>query len=184
MAVEGDREFRMAERYFLDALRRLVEDGDLSQQGIADKMVERGHRFHQSTIYKILRGDRKVTLGEAIDLADVLGVPLSEMTVPKHEEYIQAAFRRALTYMEGVRDNTSRLLRQQRTIQEFYILRDDWATETRKTAEAWADPDLAERAFRAGMEAGQPHPDDPPMLTEADLLRMFSSAELEEESDG
>lgn len=48
----------------------------ISQQAIADAMTFRGFDFHQPTVGKIERGERRVTIGEAFALADVFGMDL------------------------------------------------------------------------------------------------------------
>ena len=54
----------------------------LSQEAVAEAMQERGFDFHQQTVYKIEKRQRKVTLSEAIALAEVLDLPLESLTNP------------------------------------------------------------------------------------------------------
>lgn len=46
--------------------------GGRSQQWVADEMRERGHKWSQSTVWSIEKGERPVRLTEAEDLAKVL----------------------------------------------------------------------------------------------------------------
>ncbi|QAY70050.1 helix-turn-helix domain-containing protein [Xylanimonas protaetiae] len=66
-----------------DALRanlaRIVDRSGHSQDWVAKAMQERGHKWHQTTVYKVLNGRRKVEVTEALDLADVLGVTLGAL---------------------------------------------------------------------------------------------------------
>lgn len=55
-------------------LREAREARGVSQAQLAVEMRERGFDFHQQTVYKIESGNRKVTVGEAVGLADVLGL--------------------------------------------------------------------------------------------------------------
>ena len=68
---------------FGGSLKYWRELRDLTQEAITAKMVERGFDFHQSTLYKIESGKRRVLLGEGIALAEILDVPLSRLTEPE-----------------------------------------------------------------------------------------------------
>jgi transcriptional regulator with XRE-family HTH domain len=67
---------------FGGSLKQWRELRDLTQEAVTAKMVERGFDFHQSTLYKIESGKRRVLLGEGIALAEILDVPLSRLTEP------------------------------------------------------------------------------------------------------
>lgn len=54
----------------------------LTQEAVTEAMVNRGFDFHQSTLYKIESGKRRVLVGEAVALAEVLGVPLEALVSP------------------------------------------------------------------------------------------------------
>lgn len=62
---------------FAEALREARIGARLSQDDVAEQMTERGYEFHQTTIGKIERGNRRVTVGEAVELADIVGFPLA-----------------------------------------------------------------------------------------------------------
>lgn len=62
---------------FADWLKQARKNAGLSQDELASAMAERGHDFHQQTVYKIESGNRRVSIGEAISLADSVGAPLS-----------------------------------------------------------------------------------------------------------
>ncbi len=53
----------------------------MTQDELAHRMIARGHSFHGVTVHKIETGARRVTIGEAIALADVLGTSLDELTL-------------------------------------------------------------------------------------------------------
>ncbi|GAA4831709.1 hypothetical protein GCM10023221_04430 [Luteimicrobium xylanilyticum] len=75
-----------AEDYFVTSLKALLSDRlTMTQQELANEMAERGHKFHQATIYKILNGSRRVTLSEAIDIAHICGTTIEEMVMPTSE---------------------------------------------------------------------------------------------------
>lgn len=57
----------------------------LTQEAVTAEMVKRGFEFHQSTLYKIESGKRRVLIGEAVALAEVLGVPLESLISPDTE---------------------------------------------------------------------------------------------------
>jgi len=51
----------------------------LSQRQVAKRMEAHGHGWHQTTLSRIEKGERGVSLGEAADLADVFGVRLADL---------------------------------------------------------------------------------------------------------
>lgn len=53
----------------------------MTQDEVAREMVKRGHDFHQQTVYKLENSRRKVSIGEAVDLADTLGVPVDALAI-------------------------------------------------------------------------------------------------------
>lgn len=59
---------------------RIARQRTLSQEQVAEAMQVRGFDFHQATVYKIENGKRKVTVGEALALSDIVNVPLEVLT--------------------------------------------------------------------------------------------------------
>ena len=57
-------------------LRGLREDAGLTQRQLADVMRGAGYKIHQTTVAKIEAGERTVSVDEAAQLADVLGIDL------------------------------------------------------------------------------------------------------------
>jgi transcriptional regulator with XRE-family HTH domain len=68
-----------ADEAFGAALRGAREASGLSQIQVAESMRERGFDFLQQTIYKIESSRRKVSVGEALALCEVVGVPLDTL---------------------------------------------------------------------------------------------------------
>ena len=65
-----------------------IRISNMTQQGIADAMANRGYPWHQSTIWKLLRGQRVLGFNEAIDLADIIGVhPLTGIALTTPAQY-------------------------------------------------------------------------------------------------
>lgn len=60
-------------------LRYMREKAGLTQQQLADVMRAAGTKMHRSTIGKIEAGERVVSIGEAAEFADVLGIDLREL---------------------------------------------------------------------------------------------------------
>jgi transcriptional regulator with XRE-family HTH domain len=60
-------------------LRYLRDEAGLTQQQLAEVMREHGARMHRSTIGKIEAGERVVSIGEAAQFADVLGIDLTQL---------------------------------------------------------------------------------------------------------
>jgi transcriptional regulator with XRE-family HTH domain len=55
-------------------LRYMREQAGLTQRHLADVMRGAGFKMHQTTIAKIEAGERAVSVGEAVQFADALGV--------------------------------------------------------------------------------------------------------------
>lgn len=52
----------------------------LTQEQVVEEMNALGYsNFHQATVFKIEAGKRRVTVGEAHSLAQVLGIPLTHL---------------------------------------------------------------------------------------------------------
>ena len=68
---------------FGGSLKYWREMRNLTQEAVTAEMVKRGFDFHQSTLYKIESGKRRVLLGEGMALAEILEVPLSRLTEPE-----------------------------------------------------------------------------------------------------
>jgi transcriptional regulator with XRE-family HTH domain len=64
---------------FTRRLREFRLLAGMTQQHLADQMARTGSKIHRSTVGKIEIGDRPVTIGEAVQFAAVLGVPLAEL---------------------------------------------------------------------------------------------------------
>ncbi|RFA14511.1 hypothetical protein B7R22_09835 [Subtercola boreus] len=77
--------FSPVDRAFGRNVKRAREDSGLLQTDIASQMTARGHRYHQATVYKVESGQRKIPLGEAVDLADIVQRPLAELLAPTEQ---------------------------------------------------------------------------------------------------
>lgn len=66
---------------FARRLRAIREQARMTQQDLAEWMAKTGNKFHRSTIAKIEAGDRLVTVGEALELAGILGVDLQDVLI-------------------------------------------------------------------------------------------------------
>jgi transcriptional regulator with XRE-family HTH domain len=64
---------------FARRLREVRQQAEVTQQQLAARMAQVGHKVHRSAIAKIELGERPVTIGEAVQLAGILGVPLMEL---------------------------------------------------------------------------------------------------------
>ncbi|MDO8338441.1 MAG: helix-turn-helix transcriptional regulator [Microcella sp.] len=75
-----------ADQRFAAEVKKVRERRSMSQELVAELMRERGFRFHQATIYKIENGSRRVTVGEAEALSQVLGASLSFLIASGSED--------------------------------------------------------------------------------------------------
>jgi len=67
----------------------VLRDG-MPQQAVADAMRERGHRWSQSTVWSVEKGERRLLLSEAADLAEVLDVPVDALLKKPDEIGLQS----------------------------------------------------------------------------------------------
>ena len=75
-----DRGFASTDAAFAEAIRDARTKAGMSQEDLATEMSLRSFDFHQQTVYKIESGKRKISIGEAVALADILGTPLALLT--------------------------------------------------------------------------------------------------------
>ncbi len=54
----------------------------MSQADLAGKMTELGWHYYAQTVHRVESGQRKVPVGEAVALAEVLGTSLTRLTQP------------------------------------------------------------------------------------------------------
>lgn len=88
---------RSADETFGANLRTLRERNEMSQPELARRMVERGWPWHQSTVYRTESGRQPLKLGEAVDLAQILGVSMDRLAgiAPDISEEAREARRQA-----------------------------------------------------------------------------------------
>jgi transcriptional regulator with XRE-family HTH domain len=73
----------LADSIFARRLRAVRTQAGATQKQLADRMAARGYKMLQSTVAKIESGERPVSIGEAVQLAEVLGVDLGELTTER-----------------------------------------------------------------------------------------------------
>lgn len=95
----------------------------LTQQELAERMASTGNKIHRSTIGKIESGDRPVTIGEAVQFAGILGVPLAELiTDPASGEH---AYRALVDAQIAVRSLQHEAAERYKQLEEAQILYDN-----------------------------------------------------------
>jgi transcriptional regulator with XRE-family HTH domain len=72
----------LADERFATNIREERERQKLSQGELARRMAERGFPYYQQTIRRIEEGRRKVSVGEAKALAEILGTTMDRLTWP------------------------------------------------------------------------------------------------------
>src|SRR5690349_265492 len=70
---------------FAENFRRRREDRGISQAAVAEAMAKAGFSFHQQTVGSIENGSRRVRIGEAVALAEILGIDLAVLLHPLSE---------------------------------------------------------------------------------------------------
>lgn len=106
------------EENFATNVREYREQLGLSQEELAQRMVECGFGFTQATVWKIEQGRRAVRIAEAVALMDALGLPSwMNLTRSPHafrrDAQLQAAHRRAGAAYAAIKEATTAYLRAQ-----------------------------------------------------------------------
>jgi transcriptional regulator with XRE-family HTH domain len=114
---------------FARRLREARESSGISQDALAQHMTEIGFKFHQTTVNKIERGERKVPVGEAIALADAIGVSLEQMLEPEDPEF-EALTRTTEVSILRLLDTTDRVVK---SVDELWRAQ----LEVRELSKAW-----------------------------------------------
>jgi transcriptional regulator with XRE-family HTH domain len=128
--------------------RRVREYRELSEQTqrqIAELMTAAGHRMHQTTVAKIESGDRPVTIGEAVALADVLGVILTELVAPRSNTEQEQAHRELVDAQVAVRSLEHEFAERQKLLQEAQVLHDNTGSRLQAAYRRLAELDNPQR---------------------------------------
>jgi len=64
--------------------------GAMSQQAVADAMRDKGHRWTQSTVWTVEKGERRLLLSEGAELAAVFDVSVEMLLKPPDEAALQS----------------------------------------------------------------------------------------------
>jgi transcriptional regulator with XRE-family HTH domain len=75
----SQRPSEISDEIFARRLLTLRKVAGLTQEQLADRMTKAGNTMHRSAIAKIEAGDRAVSIGEAVQLAGVLGADLADL---------------------------------------------------------------------------------------------------------
>ncbi|PZU48441.1 MAG: hypothetical protein DI566_04195 [Microbacterium sp.] len=90
------------DRLFAEGFKTARSARGMTHPQVVDAMNELGFNFAQQTVYKIENGLRRVTIGEAIALADVIGVPLEKL-LPREDNLRELQIVRDLRAAEVMR---------------------------------------------------------------------------------
>jgi transcriptional regulator with XRE-family HTH domain len=102
-----------ADRQFGIGFKRAREGRGLTQEHVVTEMNRRGFAFHQSSVYKLENDLRRVSIAEALALADIVQTPvemlalLPDARVPEHEA---AALGWARRVVDAIRASRERAL--------------------------------------------------------------------------
>lgn len=107
---------------FARQLRLIRQRSGMTQRQLADAMTVTGSKMHASAIAKIEAGDRPVKIGEAVELAGILGVPLAGLlTSDTSREVLDAQL--AVASLRRAADRYSDHIRQLEVLRENTIQR-------------------------------------------------------------
>ncbi|MCJ0980409.1 helix-turn-helix domain-containing protein [Rhodococcus sp. ARC_M12] len=112
---------RTAEQWFAQNVKNARASQGITQGALAAKMAEKGFAWHQATVYKIENGTRQVQLGEAQAVAEILALPLEQLTAKGTE--IDRLFGEIETEYQFLQEDRDRLThRVSKTQEELFKL--------------------------------------------------------------
>jgi transcriptional regulator with XRE-family HTH domain len=113
----------LADERFATNIREERERQKLSQGELARRMAERGFPYYQQTIRRIEEGRRKVSVGEAKALAEILGTTMDRLTWPGQVAsaayLMDTAIARAKQAWDGITQGTTTLLYARATLEHI-----------------------------------------------------------------
>ena len=77
------------DRKFAEGFREARIARGLTQDQVTTHMSERGFDFYQATVYKIENHKRRVTIAEALALAEIVGVPVTTLAGDRGHQSIE-----------------------------------------------------------------------------------------------
>ncbi|GAA1700302.1 hypothetical protein GCM10009792_20580 [Microcella alkalica] len=121
----------------------------MTQAQLAEEMKYRGFDFHQQTVYRIESGKRKVTVGEALALSELVEVPLdvlaarSEDSLQRRRQTLRFMARQTVQYIEEVAAAAEEAKEKQSELRDSAALLDKITTGTDRAidgkAESWVE---------------------------------------------
>ena len=99
-------------QWFGENIRTRREQKQMSQGDMAREMTARGWQWHQSTVYKVEHGTRRTEAFEVVDLAEILGVPMSNLFWPPAEVNESGMVYRALAILHREWEETAQAVRR------------------------------------------------------------------------
>ena len=116
-----------AEAAFAARLREVRTKKRMTQADIAEAMSKRGFKWHAPTVYKVENGERQIQLGEAVTLAQILGMPVEDMvTSPEFRKRmdIESAYQELLELRGNLLTLIPRYLRSTLALRKLVGSRD------------------------------------------------------------
>lgn len=111
---------------FARRLRLVREAAGMTQQQLADAMAATGNRFHRSTMGKIESGGRPVTIGEAVQLAGILGIRLEVLAADlPGDPWGQLAYRHRVEALVRLRSLQHEAAERHRLMEDARLLYED-----------------------------------------------------------
>jgi transcriptional regulator with XRE-family HTH domain len=129
-----------SDEIFARRLRALRETAGLTQQQLADRMSAAGNRMHRSAVAKIESGDRMVSIGEAMQLAVVLGIDLADLVTDRATHAENEKIHRARVVAQAkVRDLQYQLAQRTKLLQDDQLLLENTADQLKAAEKDLAD---------------------------------------------
>ncbi|RFA10395.1 hypothetical protein B7R54_15160 [Subtercola boreus] len=137
MANDSERIFESGDEAFASMFRVAREAKGLTQDDVARHMSMRNYDFHQQTVYKIENGRRRVTVGEGVELASLVGLPVEALA----DRFPDSPESLANNVKEAGRTFGEELFDMADSMRALRAIRDEYVHAVRRYAEhptAWA----------------------------------------------
>ena len=141
-------------------LRTYREAGSISQEDLAQRMVDRGFGFSQATIWKIEAGQRPVRASELIALTHSLGIMSAtsltyQPEAARHQVQLEQANRNAQRAYQALKEAAAEYLQAQVELVVAARMAHDAGLAVSELHTSWLDTPAEEAVIQARVEADQ-----------------------------
>jgi transcriptional regulator with XRE-family HTH domain len=130
--------------------------GSMTQKALADAMKIRGWKWSQATVWSVEKGDRPLRLTEAVDVATILEVDVSEfLNDPVMASYSKEMADTLQGQVHAAREITASITKYLEHRERLHVLIQDAHARGIDTVEAWIAAATEAPSLDQAIEAGK-----------------------------